>query len=78
MADAPLGLEVTVIRRRTLPSIVPSRNGKMDILTTYRTKDGATGSVMTPAEGDNELALAAAIRADLQEHSRWLNRTLKV
>lgn len=78
MADVPLGVEITVVRRRTLPSIVPARQGKMDILTIYRVKDGATGSVMTPQETDSEALLTTAIRADLKEHATWQNRVLKV
>ena len=78
MADTPLGVDVTIVRRRTLPSIVPARQGKMDILTVYKTSAGQTGSVWTPAEGDSEAALVSAIRADIKEHAQWQSKTLKV
>lgn len=78
MPDTSQPVEVTVLKRLTIPATDPQRNGKCDVVVWYTAPPNIRSSVRLPAETFSDAALAAAIRADLQEARQWQGKTLKV
>lgn len=76
MADTPA--EFKVIDTRRLPSPDPERMGKWDTLVVYELDPMRRYSVLVPEDPLTEEALIAAVKADLTEHGRWLEKTFRL
>ena len=68
----------TVVDVRRMPSPNPQRMGKYDQMVVYELGPGQRFVLSLPAEGFTEETLRAAVKADLAERGKWLNREIKL
>lgn len=73
---------VTIVDKREIPSADPARVGKMDAMITYSVDTFRTYLITLPNEQlggpDEEQVVSAAIKADLAERERWVERKIEV
>lgn len=67
--------QFTVLDVRDLPSPDPERLGKWDKLVVYELDPTHRYTIRVPAESFTEEALVAAVKADLEERSQWINKS---
>ena len=73
MAQPPA--KFTVLDVRDLPSPNPERIGKWDKLVVYELDPTHRYTLRVPAESFDKEALVAAVKADIQERSLWVNQS---
>lgn len=73
---------VTIVDKREIPSASPARVGKMDAMITYSVDTYRTYLITLPDEqlggSDEEDVIREAIRTDLAERERWVERKIEV
>jgi hypothetical protein len=70
--------QVTITDTRRIASPDARRMGKQDLLVLYQTAEGRRGSVRVAAESATDATIAAAVKADLEDRGKWVNRTLTI
>lgn len=73
---------VTIVDKREIPSADPARVGKLDAMITYSVDTFRTYLITLPNERlggpDEEDVVREAIREDLAERERWVERKIEV
>lgn len=73
---------VTIVDKREIPSADPARVGKMDAMITYSIDTFRTYLITMPNEllggPDEEAVVSKAIKTDLAERERWVERKIEV
>ena len=75
MPDTPT--KFTVIDVRDLPSADTARMGKWDKIVVYEIDPEHRYSVSVPAETFTEDTLRAAVKADMEDRTKWVGKTLQ-
>ena len=70
--------EIKVIDVRDLPSADVARMGKWDKIVVYEIDAEHRYSVAVPAESFSEDTLRAAVKADMETRTKWLNKKFQV
>jgi len=70
--------KVTVLDLLEIPSSVPERIGKFDVIIIYRTEDGKVYSFSVPKEEFSEEKLPELIREDLERRLKIIGKTYVV
>ena len=67
-----------VLDFREMPSADPARMGQYDCLVTWELAPGVRGVVRIPKEEYDEKALVAAVKAQMEERGKWVNRSFRL
>lgn len=76
MAQPPT--KFTVLDVRELPSPNPERIGKWDKLVVYELDPTHRYTIRVPAETFSKETLIAAVKADMEERSLWVNQSFQL
>ena len=70
--------EVEILSTVDIPSTVPERRGKIDVMVTYRVGPYQSGMVMVPKEEATEDSISAAVKADIEVKAKFVGMKFKV
>lgn len=65
----------TVNGMSRIMSVDPTRRGKWDRIVAYSMDDGHGSAVFVPDEAFSEEAMRKAIKADMEDRSKWLGKS---
>jgi len=68
--------EVTIVDVRDIPSTMPGRIGKVDVLITYQLNAAHVYMIRVPKEEFTEERVVEEIRKDIAEKRKWIGRKI--
>ncbi len=67
-----------ILNRREVPSMDPTRRGQLDVIITYEMETLGIGNVVISKAEDNDTAIAAAIKAQVDRLATLRSRELTI